>query len=155
VAAKGGIIPGIYHGFDGFLTRLLAEAGPDTVVIVASDHGHSPTIVHSLYTQHRHGPPGILLMRGGPVKRGLAVEDASIYDLYPTVLYLLGLPVPQDAAGKVLTGALDPGFVRLHPIRSVPTYRDLGLSPNLPGASRDGSMNREEIEKLKSLGYIF
>ena len=93
-------------------------------------------------------------MRGGPVKRGLAVEDASIYDLYPTVLYLLGLPVPQDAAGKVLTDALDPGFVRLHPIRSVPTYRDLGLSPNLPGAKRDGSMNQQEIEKLKALGYI-
>lgn len=155
VAAKGDIIPGIYRGFDGFLARLLAAAGPDTVVIIASDHGHSPTIVHSLYTQHRHGPPGILLMRGGPVRRGLLVEDASVFDLYPTVLYLLGLQVPQDAAGKILIDALDPGFVRLHPIRSVPTYRDLGLSPNLPGASRDGSMNREEIEKLKSLGYIF
>jgi Type I phosphodiesterase / nucleotide pyrophosphatase len=154
VAAKGGIIPGIYRGFDGFLARLLAAAGPDTVVIIASDHGHSPTIVHSLYTQHRHGPPGILLMRGGPVKRGLEVRDASVFDLYPTVLYLLGLPVPQDAAGKVLTGALDPGFVRLHPVRTIPTYRSLGLSPSLPGASRDGSMNREEIEKLKSLGYI-
>jgi hypothetical protein len=155
VAKKGGIIPGIYRGFDGFLARLLAEAGPDTVVIIASDHGHSPTIVHSLYTQHRHGPPGILLMRGGPVRRGLEVQDASVFDLYPTVLYLLGLPVPQDAAGKVLTGAFDPGFVRLHPVRTVPTYRDLGLSPNLPGAKRDDSMNRQEIEKLKSLGYIF
>jgi hypothetical protein len=155
VAAKGDIIPGIYRGFDGFLARLLVEAGPDTVVIIASDHGHSPTIVHSLYTQHRHGPPGILLMRGGPVKRGLEMRDANVYDLYPTVLYLLGLPVPQDAAGTVLTGALDPGFVRLHPVRTVPTYRDLGLSPNLPGAKRDDSMNRQEIEKLKSLGYIF
>jgi hypothetical protein len=154
VAARGDIIPGIYRGFDGFLSRLLAEAGPDTVVIIASDHGHSPTIVHSLYTQHRHGPPGILLMRGGPVRRGLAVQDAGVFDLYPTVLYLLGLPVPQDAAGKVLTGALDPGFVRLHPVRTVPTYRDLGFSPNLPGAKRDGTMNREEIEKLKALGYI-
>jgi hypothetical protein len=152
---KGGIIPGVYRGFDGFLARLLAAAGPDTVVLIASDHGHSPTIVHSLYTQHRHGPPGILLMRGGPVKRGLALQGASVYDLYPTVLYLLGLPVPQDAAGKVLVDALDPGFVRLHPVRTVPTYTDLGLSPNLPGASRDGSMNQQEIEKLKSLGYIF
>ena len=155
LAAKGDIIPGLHRDFDRFLGRLLAEVGPDTVVIVASDHGHSPTIVHSLYTQHRHGPPGILLMRGGPVKRGVVLQGASVFDLYPTVLYLLGLPVPQDAAGKVLVDALDPGFVRLHPIRTVPTYRDLGFSPRLPGASRDGSMNREEIEKLKSLGYIF
>jgi hypothetical protein len=155
VAEKGGIIPGIYRDFDGFLARLLAEAGPDTVVLIASDHGHSPTIVHNLYTQHRHGPPGILLMQGGPVRRGLAVEGASVFDLYPTALYLLGLPVPRDAAGKVLTGALDPEFVHRHPVRTVPTYRDLGLPPNLPGAQRDGTQNREEIEKLKSLGYIF
>jgi hypothetical protein len=155
LAKNGPIIPGIYRDFDKFLAGLLAAAGPDTVVLIASDHGHSPTIVHSLYTQHRHGPPGILLMRGGPVKRGLAVEGASIYDVYPTVLYLLGLPVPQDAAGKVLTDALDPGFVKLHPVRTVPTYRDLGLSPNLPGGKRDGSQNQQEIEKLRSLGYIF
>jgi hypothetical protein len=151
---KGGIIPGVYRDFDKFLARLLAAAGPDTVVIVASDHGHSPTIVHSFYTQHRHGPPGILLMRGGPVKRGLALQGASVFDLYPTILYLLGLPVPRDAAGKVLVDALDPGFVQLHPIREVPTYTDLGLPPGLPGVKRDGAMNAEEIEKLRALGYI-
>jgi hypothetical protein len=154
IAKKGGIIPGVYRDFDAFLARLLAETGPETVVIVASDHGHSPTIVHSLYTQHRHGPPGILLMRGGPVKRGLALTGASVFDLYPTVLYLLGLPVPRDAAGKVLVDALDPGFVRLHPVRTVPTYTDLGLPPGLPGAKRDGAMNQEEIEKLRALGYL-
>jgi len=147
-------IPGLHRDFDRFLGRLLAAVGPQTVVIVASDHGHSPTIVHSFYTQHRHGPPGILLMRGGPVKRGLVLQGASIYDVYPTVLYLLGLPVPQDVSGKVLLGAFDPGFVRLHPLRTVPSYRGLGLSPGLPGASRSGEMNEREIEKLRSLGYI-
>jgi Type I phosphodiesterase / nucleotide pyrophosphatase len=148
-------IPRLHRDFDGFLGQLLAAVGPDTVVIVASDHGHSPTIVHSLYTQHRHGPPGILLMRGGPVKRGLTLRGANVYDVYPTVLYLLGLPVPQDAAGKVLLGALDEGFVRLHPVRTVPSYAGLGLPPGLPGASRTGEMNEREIEKLRSLGYIF
>lgn len=152
---NGDRIPRLHRDFDRFLDRLLAQAGPETVVIIASDHGHSPTIVHSLYTQHRHGPPGILLMRGGPVKRGLTLQGADVYDLYPTVLYLLGLPVPQDQSGKVLLEALDPGFVQLHPVRTVPTFRGLGLPPNLPGASRDGAMNQQEIEKLKALGYIF
>jgi hypothetical protein len=152
---NGNRIPKVHRDFDRFLDRLLAQVGPETVVIVASDHGHSPTIVHSLHTQHRHGPPGILVMRGGPVKRGLTLQGADVYDLYPTVLYLLGLPVPQDQSGKVLLEALDPGFVNLHPVRTVPTFRDLGLPPNLPGASRDGTMNQQEIEKLKALGYIF
>jgi hypothetical protein len=152
---NGNRIPKVHRDFDRFLDRLLAQVGPETVVIVASDHGHSPTIVHSLHTQHRHGPPGILVMRGGPVKRGLTLQGADVYDLYPTVLYLLGLPVPQDQSGKVLLEALDPGFVSLHPVRTVPTFRDLGLPLNLPGASRDGTMNQQEIEKLKALGYIF
>lgn len=153
--ANGDRIPKVHREFDRFLDRLLAEVGPETVVVIASDHGHSPTMIHSLYSQHRHGPPGILLMRGGPVKRGLNVQGADIYDLYPTILYLLGLPVPQDLPGKVLLDAIDPGFVSLHPVRTVPTFRNLGLPPNLPGASRDGVMNEQEIQKLRSLGYIF
>lgn len=154
LAENAGRISRLHRDFDRFLAELLAAVDPGTVVIVASDHGHSPTIVHSLYTQHRHGPPGILLMRGGPVKRGLALEGADVYDLYPTILYLLGLPVPEDVSGKVLMDALDAGFVRLHPLRTVPSYRGLGLSPGLPGASRSGEMNELEIEKLRALGYI-
>jgi hypothetical protein len=148
-------IPALHRDFDRFLGRLLAAVGPQTVVIVASDHGQSPTMVHSLYTQHRHGPPGILLLRGGPVKHGLALEGADIYDLYPTILYLLGLPVPEDVPGRVLLEALDAGFVQLYPMRRAPSYRGLGLPKGLPGASRDGAMDQREIDKLRSLGYIF
>ncbi|HSG38124.1 MAG TPA: hypothetical protein VLE27_00680, partial [Thermoanaerobaculia bacterium] len=148
-------IPRLHRDFDAFLARLRQQVGPDTVILVASDHGHSPTIVHSLYTQHRHGPPGIVMMQGGPVKRGAVLQGADIYDLYPTLLYLLGLPVPQDIQGKILLAALDPAFVRAHPVRSVPSYAGLGLSPGIPGAARDGAMNEAEIEKLKALGYIF
>ena len=63
--------------------------------------------------------------------------------------------MPRDLAGKVLLEALDPAFVQAHPVRTVPSYRDLGLPPGLPGASRDGAMNEQEIEKLRGLGYIF
>ncbi|HEY9420912.1 MAG TPA: alkaline phosphatase family protein, partial [Thermoanaerobaculia bacterium] len=148
-------IPRLHRDFDAFLARLRERVDPDTVILVASDHGHSPTIVHSLYTQHRHGPPGIVLIQGGPVRRGAVLQGADIYDLYPTVLYLLGLPVPRDTHGKILLEALDPAFVRAHPVRSVPSYAGLGLSPGIPGATRDGEMNEAEIEKLKALGYIF
>lgn len=154
LAANHDRIPGVYRDFDAFLARLLAQVGPDTVVIVVSDHGHSPTIVDKLYSQHFHGPPGILLMQGGPVKSGKVLAGASIYDIYPTVLYLLGLPVPKDAEGKILLEALDPTFVRAHPVRTVPSYRGLGLSPGLLQGSRDESMNEREIDKLRALGYI-
>jgi hypothetical protein len=153
LAERGDRIQAMQRSFDAFLDRLEKAVGPETVIVVASDHGHSPTFVHSHYSQHRHGPPGILLLRGGPVKKGVQLA-AGVYDVFPTVLYLLGLPVPRDAAGKVLTEALDPGFLRLHPIRTIPSYRPYGPSPGLPGAVRDGAMNQAEIEKLRSLGYL-
>ena len=154
LARNGDRIPGVYRGFDAFLARLLARVGPKTVVIVVSDHGHSPTIVHQFYTQHRHGPPGILLMTGGPVLPRARLRSPGVFDVEPTVLYLLGLPVPQDAAGRVLTEALDPEFVRQHPIRTVPSYRGLPPSPRLMAGGRDSGLNEREIEKLKALGYI-
>lgn len=154
LAAKGDLIPRQQRDFDTFLGRLEKATGPETVILVASDHGHSPTIVHSHYSQHRHGPPGILTLRGGPVRKGVKLRAASVYDIYPTVLYLLGLPVPRDAAGRVLLDALEPAFVQAHPVRTIPSYRPYGPSPGLPGAARDGALNEMEIEKLRSLGYL-
>jgi Type I phosphodiesterase / nucleotide pyrophosphatase len=156
LAAHGDAIPKLHRDFDAFLTKLRATVDPNTVVVVASDHGHAPTLLHTgaYYTQHRHGPPGILLMAGGPVRPGLALHGADIYDLYPTLLYLLGLPVPRDAAGKVLVEALEPAFVQAHPVRQIPTYEVLGPPPGLPGVKRDSDLDRQELDKLKSLGYI-
>lgn len=155
VREKGDRIPAMQRGFDAFLGKLQQKLEPDTVLIVASDHGHAPTILHQdFYTQHRHGPPGILLMQGGPVKPGSVIQGAHILDIYPTVLYLLGLPVPEDAAGKVLLDALDPEFVRRHPLRTIPTYEVLGPAEGLPGGRRESGQDQRELEKLKALGYI-
>lgn len=155
VREKGDRIPAMHRGFDAFLGKLQQELDPGTVLIVASDHGHAPTILHQdFYTQHRHGPPGILLMQGGPVKPGTVIKGAHILDLYPTMLYLLGLPVPEDAAGKVLLDALDPAFVRSHPVRTIPTYEVLGPAEGLPGGRRESGQDQRELEKLRALGYI-
>lgn len=149
---KAAAIPEMHEGFDAFLAQLRQEVGPEAVIVVASDHGHVPTFVHKLYTQHRHGPPGVLLMSGGPVRQGFEIPEADVYDLYPTLLYLLGLPVPEDAAGEVLVDALDPAFVEQFPVRTVPSYDHLQGTGT--GGGLDDERNRQELEKLKSLGYI-
>jgi hypothetical protein len=155
VREKGDRIPAMQRGFDAFLGKLLQRLEPNTVLIVASDHGHAPTILHhDFFTQHRHGPPGIILMTGGPVKPGTVIQGAHILDLYPTMLYLLGLPVPADVTGKVLLDALDPEFVRRHPVRTIPTYETLGPAEGLPGGRRESGQNERELDKLRSLGYL-
>ena len=70
------------------------------------------------------------------------------------MLYLLGLPVPKDAAGKVLLDALDPEFVQRHPVRTIPTYDVLGPAEGLPGGNPESGQDQRELQKLKALGYI-
>lgn len=154
-AENGGKVRQLHQDFDRFLGDLRARLEPNTVLVVVSDHGHSPTILHSdSYSQHWHGPPGILLMEGGPVKPGAALSGSHVLDVFPTLAYLLGMPVPEDAPGKVLLHALDPEFVRRHPVRKIPSYDVLGPSPGLPGVKQGSGLDQQELEKLKSLGYL-
>ena len=157
VAEHGDDIPAFHRDLDRFLGALAARLEPGTVVILASDHGHSPTLFHAGDSQHRHGPPGILVMAGGPIREGVRLEEAHIYDLFPTVLHLLGLPVPETADGRVLEEALEPGFRAAAPIARVASY-DALLPAFLPTGERGGEgearRREEEIEKLKALGYV-
>lgn len=152
-SGSGGAIETTHDAFDRLLADLEAAAGPDTVFLVVSDHGHSATPVHKLATQHRHGPPGVLLAWGGPVRRGVAAGDAHVFDVAPTVLHLLGLPVPEDAPGRVLTELFDDSFNERFPVRTVPHYEGMWKARHLD-AARGRELNAEEIEKLKTMGYL-
>jgi hypothetical protein len=61
-------------------------------------------------------------MYGKPFKKGATVGGATIFDIAPTVLYLLGLPVPHDMEGEVLEDAIDPAWLASNPVRTVATY---------------------------------
>ena len=154
-AERGDRIPSQYRKFDAFLAELMAKLKPNTVVILASDHGHAVTLLHSnFYTQHRHGPPGILLMAGGPIRAGVSLEGAHIYDLFPTLLHLLGLPIPEDVPGEVLTEALEPGFRERFGVRRIPTYEGLWPDRWRGGGGLSAEQSEEELRELRALGYM-
>ncbi len=141
-----------YDAFDRFLERVLDALDPQTTLIIASDHGHSPTLVHSMYTQHRHGPPGILLMAGPGIRRGHSLESAHIFDLTPTLLHLLGYPTARDLDGRVLHDAFTADFARAAPIRAIDSYEVFGSTTAT--VNLDEELNDAELEKLRALGYI-
>jgi predicted AlkP superfamily phosphohydrolase/phosphomutase len=52
-----------------------------------------------------HRLHGVFLISGPGVKRG-DLGTVSLYDLFPTLLYLCGLPVPEGIPGRVILEAL-------------------------------------------------
>jgi hypothetical protein len=71
----------------------------------------------------------VLLAFGDGVRPGAAISGASVLDITPTVLYLMGLPVARDMEGRVLTEMLDEEFTRSHPITYIPSYESLAVTP--------------------------
>ena len=49
-----------------------------------------------------HKRDGIFMAYGPAIKAGVELQDARIYDVAPTVLHMLGMPVPDDMDGGVL-----------------------------------------------------
>ncbi len=53
-----------------------------------------------------HDPKGMLILYGAGVERGASIETSNNLDIAPTILTLLGLPVPAEMTGRVLSEAL-------------------------------------------------
>jgi predicted AlkP superfamily phosphohydrolase/phosphomutase len=49
-----------------------------------------------------HRIDGILMVHGPGIKRGERIDQATIYDVAPTILHLLDFPIPNDVDGRVL-----------------------------------------------------
>lgn len=50
-----------------------------------------------------HELNGIFLAYGPDIKKSVEIQSAHIYDLAPIILHLLGVPIPNDMDGRVLT----------------------------------------------------
>lgn len=97
-----------------------------------------------------HKKEGIIILAGPSIKGGVRLEPASIYDVAPTVLYLMGFPVARDMDGGVLTEALDESLLRETPVRHVDTYED-SVHPEQEPEEID---HKKIEERLKSMGYL-
>lgn len=96
-----------------------------------------------------HRRDGILILVGQGIRRGTTISNASIMDIAPTVLYRMGLPIPDDMDGKVLLDAFEPEFA------SRPITTTTAINPN--GHPERGYSEEEAeamAEKLRGLGYL-
>jgi predicted AlkP superfamily phosphohydrolase/phosphomutase len=110
--------------------------------------GEDPRVVSG--DHHLHG---IFFGWGPDVAAGCNVTGASIIDLAPTVLHQLGLPVPDNMDGTVLSQIFTPGFLA----GGGPAYEEATVDPGAAGPSDTGYDAGEEEairDRLRDLGYV-
>jgi predicted AlkP superfamily phosphohydrolase/phosphomutase len=94
-----------------------------------------------------HRSEGIFLAQGPGIKRGVHLPANKIHDLAPTIMHLLGEPVPQIMDGRVL----DEIFVQPQPVRYEEGEQDTELVAE-QGFNADEAQQVEE--RLRGLGYL-
>ncbi len=98
-----------------------------------------------------HRLQGIIVGRAPTFRSGAQIENAHLIDVAPTILHLLGVSVPEDMDGAVLTGAFRSEFLRDHPVES-------GAASGTSGGERPSGYTDEESakveERLQALGYL-
>lgn len=158
----GDVIENYYVYMDNVLGGFLEHySDTDLTVIVVSDHGHEAEMAHGTeaavgYAKDAsgtHGPQtdGILILSGAGIRKGESVDRPSVRDITPTLLALMGVPIGGDMSGRPLVEALEPDFLRQHPLRSIPTHTVDREYVDDPFESEADEAIRE---KLRSLGYI-
>lgn len=129
----------------------LERADEQTVVMIVSDHGYATVPDPGHPSGHWHDHNAIFFAAGGPIRPGPIGESISLYDVTPTVLALLGLPVADDMPGHALSGIVDPAFLEQHPIGHIASYGTRAAVPGDIGASMDDPLY---VQRLKELGYM-
>lgn len=146
------IISAVFRG-DGLYTGPYAENGPDLVIEYNNlyDPAAGTNAARNPHVEGGHTLDGILLAAGPGVQLA-DVQGASLVDIMPTVLHLLGLEVPPDVDGQVLTQILSSAYMVEHPVRrgETPAQHDRALAEEAYTSEQE-----EEIRKqLRQLGYL-
>jgi len=98
-----------------------------------------------------HRMDGIFMMYGPGAQPGKEISGAHITDLAPTILAAMGVPIPDDMDGQVLTGAFVDGFFDERPITFIPAEEGQGASD---GTGYSEEVEEEVKERLRALGYM-
>jgi len=123
------------------------EAAPDLLFIL-DDYRYAQgiTIGHDTIwappeTSGGHSLYGTFIACGPDIRQSTESQNIEIYDITPTVLHMLGVPIPDDIDGKVLSKIFNPDS---EPAKKPVTREDVSEKERLDS----------KIRQLKRLGRI-
>jgi len=153
------VVNGAYRFHDMMLQTLVELAGPETTVILVSDHGfHSdhlrprriPLEPAGPAVQHRNF--GMVAIRGAGIKQDERIYGATLLDITPTILTLFGLPVGADMDGRVLVQA----FEEPPEIKRIPSWEREAGDCGMHSADLriDPVAAQAVLQRFVALGYV-
>ncbi len=136
----GRAIGAYYSHLDAILGEYLQSRHEDEILVVLSGHGMEPLPVprriveffkgdRNLSGYHDAGPDGLALFFGPGIAHGAKFQGASVVDITPTLLYLMGLPLGQDMDGNLISGILEESLSRSQPVTYISSYQNFLLQP--------------------------
>lgn len=98
-----------------------------------------------------HTIEGVLVAAGKQIKKGATIVRAGIIDLAPTILYTMGLPIPDDMDGQILTDLFEKEFLG----SNIPvTARTFEAADKDLGHREEAEDQGIILERLRGMGYI-
>lgn len=150
IMLKDEVYPGKYYSQAPDLTFFTREMKYKAMGL--SDFASNKVFETVFGTTGHHRMNGILICnRPGIIKQNAVIDNAHIYDLAPTILYLMGLQIPVSMDGNILTELFTNEYLEKHKI----LYRD----SDLPSVTKDLKKLSEQeetilMDMLRSLGYV-
>ena len=141
------VFQGPHHDAAPDLTLILRDGGLVSILPSPEAVSKRPVVSGS------HRPVGVFGARGPAIRRGFVANELSILDIAPTVLYSLGLPLPEELQGRVPEEIYQDAVLKKKPVRKVAGTSGPGSQTNAPVP---GELEDEEtvLERLRELGYI-
>ena len=97
-----------------------------------------------------HRMNGIFMAYGRQIRPGVTVENATLFDLAPTIMHLMSAPIAEQMDGRVLIEAISLDFQKA----SVDHFGDWSPTDNGDATGLTESQKRIVAERLRGLGYV-
>lgn len=153
------VMRGCYRFHDMMLHVLLQYVDDDTTVILISDHGYEsgrrrPAIdAGKQDPEGCHRPFGIVCLKGPDVKKNERLYGASVLDVVPTILAVMGLPMGSDMDGRPWLEVFE------KPLKPERIFSWEGIGDGEAGlhtvlAVQEPAEASQAVQQLVELGYI-
>ncbi|MCD4655285.1 alkaline phosphatase family protein [bacterium] len=117
-----------------------------------------PFSIKLLYTapsgQHVNKPDGIFLIAGPHVKRNWQAPPVSVTEIAPTILYLMGQPVPKDFTDSPRLDLFQENYVNNHVVKTIDTYENDDKTHKDTMLKDYSEEDDLLLNRLEALGYI-